>query len=395
MAAVVSFSPFAGIRYAPDLDLAVVSSPPYDVIDGAERAALAAQSPANAVHVDCPVGDLGSGGEGAVGGSVADPYADAASTFDRWRAEGTLRTDDRPSFTVYRMSFTDEAGLERSTTGVIGALTIERPGEGDVLPHERTTPKAKSDRLDLLRTTHANLSPIWGLSLADGLTALLDPPGEPVGDLVDPDGVRHQAWRIDDPARCEAIAACVADAPVVIADGHHRYETSLAFRDESPELPGAAATMCFVVELVTDQLTVQPIHRLLADLPEGTDVAAALGGTYVVTPVDEVEPGRIGLVTPEQSYALEPHVDDGTLDTVRLDEALAGLPDHQLGYQHGVGNVVRAVGEGRAHAGVLLRPVTVEQIQQVADARDRMPPKTTFFWPKPRTGIVFRSLEDG
>jgi uncharacterized protein (DUF1015 family) len=391
---VVSFAPFAGIRYAPALDLAVVSSPPYDVIDGDERAALAAQHPANAVHVDCPVGDLGSGGAGAVAGAGSDPYAAAAATFERWRDEGTLVTDDRPSFTVYRMSFTDETGAERSTTGAIGALTLERPGEGDVLPHERTTPKAKSDRLDLLRTTHANLSPIWGLSLAAGLTELLDPPGEPVGDVVDPDGVRHQAWRIDDPQRCAAITECVAQAPVVIADGHHRYETSLAFRDEAPELPGAAATMCLVVELVNDQLTVQPIHRLLAGLPAGADLAAALGDTYDVRPVQELEPGRIGLVTQEGSFVLDPHTDDGALDTVRLDEALATLPDHQLAYQHGVANVERAVAEGRADAGVLLRPVTVEQIQQVADARDRMPPKTTFFWPKPRTGIVFRSLED-
>ena len=105
------------------------------------------------------------------------------------------------------------------------------------------------------------------------------------------------------------------------------------------------------------------------------------------------EPGRLALVTPDGAHHLTPKVDDGTLDTVRLDEALAGLPEHQLGYQHGVANVERAVAEGRAGAGVLLRPVTVEQIQHVADARDLMPPKTTFFWPKPRTGIVYRSVE--
>ena len=104
---VVSFAPFAGIRYAPALDLALVSSPPYDVIDGAERAALAAQHDANAVHVDCPVGDLGSGGAGALDDAGSDPYTAAAATFERWRAEGTLVTDDGPSFTVYRMSFTD------------------------------------------------------------------------------------------------------------------------------------------------------------------------------------------------------------------------------------------------------------------------------------------------
>jgi uncharacterized protein (DUF1015 family) len=392
---VPQFEPFPGTRYAADLDLAAVTSPPYDVIDAAEREALAASHPANAVHVDCPVGDLGSGREG-VTGQGTDPYAEAARTFDRWRADGTLVTDAQPTFTIYRMSFVDEAGVERSTTGALGALTLERPGEGGILPHERTTPKAKSDRLDLLRATKANLSAIWGLSLAGGLSKLLRPSGDPVADLTDPDGVRHQAWVLDDPAACEAITAAVATAPVVIADGHHRFETSLAYRDEAPaDAPGAVATLAFVVELVEEQLTVQPIHRLLDGFPEGFDVAGALAEAYEVTPAPSLAPGQLGLVTRDATYALAPRTDDGTLDTVRLDEALAGLPEHTLAYQHGVANVLAAVADGRAQAGVLLRPVTVDQIAAVADAAERMPPKTTFFAPKPRTGIVFRSLTDG
>ena len=391
------FEPFPGIRYAPALDLALVTSPPYDVIDAAERDALASSHLANAVHVDCPVGDLGSGRAATAGASdpAADPYAEAAHVLDTWRDEGTLVTDESPSFTLYRMSFTDEAGEVRSTTGVLGALTLAQPGEGDILPHERTTPKAKSDRLDLLRATRANLSPIWGLSLAGGLTGLLEPPGAPMGDFVDPDGVRHQAWRLDDPVACRAITAAVASAPVVIADGHHRFETSLAYRNEAPaELSGADATLCLLVELVEEQLTVQAIHRLLDGLPEGFDLPGALGTTYQVERVDRVVPGELGLVTAGASYRLRPLVDDATLDTVRLQEALATLPPHDLAYQHGVANVVAAVAGGRAQAGLLLRPVTVAQIAAVADASDRMPPKTTFFWPKPRTGIVFRSLAD-
>jgi uncharacterized protein (DUF1015 family) len=291
------------------------------------------------------------------------------------------------------MSFTDEAGRERATTGVLGALTLERPGEGGILPHERTTPKARSDRLDLLRTTKANLSAIWGLSLAGGLSALLEPTGDPLVDFTDDDGIRHQAWRLDDPAAVEAVGAAVASAPVVIADGHHRYETCLAYRDEAPaDVTGAGATLCFVVELVEDQLTVQPIHRLLAGLPAGFDVAAALAGTYEVGEPAPVEAGELALVTAEGTRPLRTLVDDGTLDTVRLDEALAALPPHDVAYQHGVANVAAAVADGRADAGVLLRPVTVAQIEAVADEGERMPPKTTFFWPKPRTGIVFRSL---
>lgn len=389
-----AFEPFTGLRYAPTLDAAVVTSPPYDVIDAAERAALAASSPANAVHVDCPVGDLGT--TSTTGGAAieGDAYTQAATTFASWRADGTLVADERPSYTVYRLSFTDEAGVARATTGVLGALTLERPGEGGILPHERTTPKAKSDRLDLLRTTHANLSAIWGLSLAGGLTKLLDPQGQPLLDFVDDDGVRHQAWRIDDPAACDAIGEAVASTPIVIADGHHRFETCLAFRDEAGvEIPGAAATLCFVVELVEEQLTVQPIHRLLSGLPDDLDLAAAFAATYDVEPVAEVAPGDRAIVTPTGSYRLTPKVVDGTLDTVRLDEALATLPEHDLAFQHGVGNVLAAVSSGRAQAGVLLRPVGVPEITQVAEGGDRMPPKTTFFWPKPRTGVVFRSLE--
>jgi uncharacterized protein (DUF1015 family) len=395
MAAVPRFEPFPGIRYAPDLELGVVTSPPYDVIDGDERAALAASSPANAVHVDCPVGDLGSGGAGV--GAGGDVYAEAARVFDGWRTDGTLVTDERPSFTLYRMSFTDEAGRGRATTGVLGAIMLERPGSpgASILPHERTTPKAKSDRLDLLRATKANLSAIWGLSLAGGLSKLLDPPGEALGDFTDDDGVRHQSWRIDDPAACAAITDAVASAPVVIADGHHRFETCLAYRDEAgAAVAGADATLIFIVELVDEQLTVQPIHRLLSDLPADFDVPGAFEATYEVTPVEAVAPGELGVVTPAGSFRLVPRVEDDELDTVRLDEALAGFPPHTLAFQHGVANVVDAVGSGRAQAGVLLRPVGVPEISAVAESGERMPPKTTFFWPKPRTGVVFRSLID-
>jgi uncharacterized protein (DUF1015 family) len=373
------FEPFAGIRYAPALPMAEVTSPPYDVIDAADRARLASSHPDNAVLVDCPVADLGTASS-TTGAAGTDAYDAAGATFDRWRDDGVLVTDDRPTFTVYRMS----AG-GRATTGVLGALTLERPGEGDVLPHERTTPKAKSDRLDLLRATKANLSAVWGLSMAAGLSALLEPPGEPVADFTDADGVRHQAWRLDDPERLAAVSAAVGRAPVVIADGHHRYETCLAYRDEAGDaVPGASATLCYVVELAADQLAVRPIHRVV----DGAGVADALATAYDLHPG---EPGRPTLVTADGEVRLVPKVDDGTLDTVRLEGALARF---DVAYQHDADVVVDAVRAGKADAGVLLDGVTVEQIAAVAEARDRMPPKTTFFWPKPRTGIVFRSLDE-
>jgi uncharacterized protein (DUF1015 family) len=382
------FGPFPGIRYATN-DLARVTAPPYDVIDEAERAALAAQDPTNVVRIDLPVdGD--------------DPYAQAGATFRHWIADGTLITDE-PSLYLYRMTFTDEGGGAHHTLGVLGALGLEPPGEGDVLPHEHTTPKAKSDRLQLLRATEANLSPIWGLSLATNLSKLLDTDvAEPIGKWRDEDGVGHALWRVSDHDDIVAICSAVASSPVVIADGHHRYETSLAFAAERPDLPNTSATLCFVVELVEDQLTVQPIHRLLAGLPEGTDVRAALSDAFDVEPTADqpdghtvttlVRSGRLGLVTPDGFAYLRPRHADERIDSAVLADALSALPPHEVAYQHGIAQTVTAVREGRADAAVLLRPVSVAQIQHVAHAREKMQPKSTFFWPKLRTGIVFRSL---
>jgi uncharacterized protein (DUF1015 family) len=244
------FSPFPGIRYAED-DLGSVTAPPYDVIDADERRLLIERHPHNVVRVDLP-----QGGD--------DPYADAAATLRGWLADGILETD-QPSLYLYRMTFADEAGRLHQTLGVIGALGLEPPGRGDVLPHEHTTPKAKSDRLDLLRATVTNLSPVWGLSLAAGLSKLLDPSdAHALGSWHDADGVGHELWQLTDEDAVNTIIESISSAPVVIADGHHRYETCLAFAAQCRDLAAADSTLCFVVELVEDQLTVQPIHRLLS-----------------------------------------------------------------------------------------------------------------------------------
>ena len=157
------------------------------------------------------------------------------------------------------MASSGDDGVERHTTGVIGALELSPPGT-DILPHEHTTKKAKSDRLDLLRSCRANLSAIWGLSLAKGLTDLLPVHDVPLADLVDDDGIRHTIWRVDDPETCAAITAAIAEHPVLIADGHHRYETALAYKTEREAEEGdageAGATLAYLVELVEDELSV-------------------------------------------------------------------------------------------------------------------------------------------
>lgn len=396
------FHPFPGIRYAPSFDLANVTAPPYDIIDANGRAVLAARSERNVVVLDLPVGS-------------DDRYARAAATFDSWRADDILVTDHGPTYTVYRMDARDEAGRPTRTLGVIGALALSGPDEGQILPHEHTTKKAKTDRLDLLRATCANLSPVWVLSLAEGLTALLETDSPPDAQWSDDDDVTHAVWCVDDRGRLDAISAAVASEPVVVADGHHRYETALVHRDERRAAAGPDADlgsdllMAFVVEATEDELDVGPIHRLV-DGPSAPELLAALGRSSfdILEPAvaaDEVADGTVaqlmvecealGLVTPDGSATLlrprrEAFADVADLDSARVAHALAKVEGAEGRDQHGAVLVQQAVVNGEAAAGLLLRPATVAHIQANARSGERMPAKTTFFRPKPRTGAVFR-----
>ncbi|HEY2330399.1 MAG TPA: DUF1015 domain-containing protein [Acidimicrobiales bacterium] len=403
------FEPFAGLRYAPTVDMSDATAPPYDVISPVERAELAGRHPANAVHMDLP--DEADGPE---------RYHLAAAALARLQEEGVLRTDPQPAFYVYRMLFADDDGQERYTTGVLGALELTRPEEGQILPHEHTTPKAKSDRLDLLRATAHNLSPIWGLTPAVGLTALIEPLTEApaLASAFDEDDFLHQLWVLDDPAVVDAVRAVVASRPLIVADGHHRYETSLAYRDErraaagrpndepDGEPAGYDSTLAFVIELSDEQLAVRAIHRLVTGLPFGADIFGIFGERFEIRahrlndlqPATLVEEGAIGMVLPgsegfllrPRPGAFDPSLPD--LDSARIAVALAELPPHEVVYQHGVDNVLDAMVSREAQMGLLLRPATVAQIAATAEGGQRMPPKTTFFWPKPRTGFVYRDL---
>jgi len=316
---------------------------------------------------------------------------------------------------VYRMDHVDERGRPRHTTGVIGALTLAPPGASvdgatPILPHEHTTPKAKSDRLDLLCATHANFSPVWGLSPADGLTAALELGRPPLASWIDDHGVSHAVWQVADRDTLATISALVESEPVVIADGHHRFETSLAYRDErhaAGDGPGGYdATMVYVVELAEEELDVGGIHRLLAGLPKDFDVLGALDPFFEIAPAPTVdtsittamaERGSLVLVAPGGAWFLTPRpvlqAQARDLDTSRLDAALATFPAHDLVYQHGVEHITARLARGEAQYGVLVRPVSVGDIVAVAHGGERMPPKSTFFRPKPATGVVLRPLD--
>ena len=408
------FEPFPAVRYDTDrVAVDDVVAPPYDVIGPDERERLAARSPHNVVHVDLPRAEAGG-----------DPYAEAGARFAKWLAAGVLAVDEEPGFYVYRMGWRDEAGRAGQTTGIIGALELAPPGEHGVLPHERTMGKPKDDRLNLMRATRANLSPIWGLSLARGLSALCEVAGPPVARHTDEEGVHHRLWRLDQPAVVTAISETVASASVVIADGHHRYETALAYREERTAATGRAAAdhdlvLAYLVELTDEQLAIGPIHRLVTGLPPDFDPVASLAEDFeVVGGGDEdgslPEPsgggvellgrmraeGALALVTPVGAWLLRPRPDHeggrngNEPDAGLLDRSLAAWPAHETTYPHRAGDVLAAVAAGSASAGLLLRPATVEQIAGAARTGRRMPQKTTFFRPKPRTGLVFRRLAD-
>jgi uncharacterized protein (DUF1015 family) len=388
------FEPFAALRYAPGIDLGAVVAPPYDVLSDADVDALAGRDAHNIVHVDVPRGP--------------DRYADAGRRLRQWIAEGVLVADDAPTFTLYRMGFTDATGQRRDLVGVVGALEVVDEGAGGVLPHERTTPKASTDRLDLTRATEANVSPVWALSLASGLTDVLVDPAEPVGSVTI-DGVEHSVERVTDPHRLATIKKFVEGDDVLMADGHHRYGVSRIYRDEVRAATGrddtpAESALAFVGELVADQLSIEAIHRLYSGvgfaqlrdaLARSFEIEDA-GSPGPVTLVEMVERNRLVLLGPNGSTEWlipRPGAFDGVrpLDGEWLEHALAGT-EADVTYQHGLDEAVAAVGSGGAAGAVLIRPVGIGEIERTARERLLMPPKSTFFTPKLRTGLVLRDL---
>jgi uncharacterized protein (DUF1015 family) len=386
-------APFRAIRYAAGADLQQVIAPPYDVLSDADVAELQARSGHNIVHVDVP-----AGGD--------DRYDLAARTLRDWLDAGVLTRDDQDTLTIYRMSFTDATGTPRTIVGVLAGLEVVDEGAGGVLPHERVTPKASTDRLDLTRATAANLSPVWGLSLADGLSDALREPAEPVGEVTF-DGVRHVVERIGDPARIAAISSIIAADDVLIADGHHRYGISRTYRDEVRAAGGRADTeaeftLTFINELVADQLSIEAIHRvytgttvdaLRARLAVHFDIAPAPSPTPAML-AQMVELGRLVLLSPDGSaewLSPKPGAFDGvrSLDGAWLEHALAGA-DAQVDYQHGLDETLARLADGSAQAAILIRPTSLEEIRRTAREGLLMPPKSTFFTPKLRTGLVVR-----
>jgi uncharacterized protein (DUF1015 family) len=411
--------PLRALHYDPAVagPLANVVAPPYDVIDADQRAELLARSPFNVVAVDLPQGE-------------PDPYAAAGALFRSWQEQGALARDGEPALWAHTQDYTGPDGQRRTRRGFFCRVRIEDYGPGRVRPHERTHPGPKEDRLRLTRATRANVSPIFSLysDPAQAAWTALAPATErePWGEVSDSDNTVHRLWRVADPEVIAAVQAATAGSELLIADGHHRYETMHAYAEEvGGEGDHRYILMCLVA-LEDPGLTVFPTHRLVNKLDAGRRAAleGVLQRDFEITEVarDEIAPppgsgplqlgyidssGRPLRLTlrdqaiadaalPDHSEAYR-HLDTGVLETLLLKGAL-GLSDEDISHFNGLfyardtAEALRMVASGEYDAAFLMRPTPVEQVQAVAAEGENMPPKSTYFFPKLLTGLLFNPL---
>ena len=430
--------PFRALRYDPEVvgDPARLVAPPYDVIGPALHEQLLARHPRNAVRLDLPTSQPGE--------EPDDRYRRVARLVAEWRSDGTLRRDPRPAVYVYEQSYrVPGTALERTQRGFFARLRIEPFGPGSsVLPHERTLSAPKEDRYRLLRATGLNTSPVVGLfedpERAAAAALAQAAAGTPVADLVDDDGVRHRLWMIptEPGGMADAPIAAASAGPVYIADGHHRYETAVRYRDErrvhSSETDPAFDFLLMLFLDAADALTVLPTHRLVRGLGEAglARLAEALPGLFAVEPasraalVERFEAagslpgggGRFGIVTPQGAWALTARREafatlpaSGGAAVRALDvsllgsalEALLGIDaaavagGQRIAYTKSASDAAAAVasGEDGVDAAFLLEPTPVASIIAVARDGDVMPQKSTYFYPKALTGLLLNPLE--
>jgi uncharacterized protein (DUF1015 family) len=398
--------------------LADVTSPPYDVIDAKQREELLERSPFNVVAVDLPKGE-------------PNPYASAGELFEAWQLQGVVVRDPEPSLWAHTQTYTGPDGQQRTRRGFFCRVRIEGYGPGRVRPHERTHPGPKEDRLRLMRTTRANLSPIFSLfsDPAGAAWKALEPATEsaPWGEVSDGDGTTHRLWRVNDPATIAAVQESTREVELLIADGHHRYETANMYAEELGGDGEHRYVLMCLVALEDPGLTVFPTHRLVRGLDR--ERQEALRDTLrrdfeiVEVPLEQIapEPGtgplRLGYIDShhQQAYRLTlkdqaiadaalpgfsdayRSLDTGVLEALLLKGAL-GLSDEDISHFNGLfyarstEEAVAMVHSGEWDAAFLMRPTPVSQVRDVAASGENMPPKSTFFYPKLLTGLLFNPL---
>jgi uncharacterized protein (DUF1015 family) len=412
--------PLRALHYDPRVvgPLANVVSPPFDVIDADQRAELVARSPYNVVAIDLPQGE-------------PDRYAIAGELFESWQLQGALARDREPALWAHTQDYMGPDGRPRTRRGFFCRVRIEDYGAGRVRPHERTHPGPKEDRLRLTRATRANISPIFSLysdpsgAAWEALAPATETP--PWGEIADSDGTVHRLWRVSDPQAIAVVQEATREAELLIADGHHRYETMRTYAQEiGGEGEHRYVLMCLVA-LEDPGLTVFPTHRLVRGLDDQRreDLEQALRRDFELTevPAEQIAPppgsgplqlgyiDRWGqtayrLTLRDQAIAdaaLSGHsqayrrLDTGVLETLLLKGAL-GLSDDDIAHFNGLfyardtAEALALVGSGEYDMAFLLRPTPVAQVREIAAAGENMPPKSTYFFPKLLTGLLFNPL---
>jgi uncharacterized protein (DUF1015 family) len=394
-----------------------VTAPPYDVIDADLRRELLERSPFNVVEIDLPEAPEGE-----------DPYEHAAETLEEWTLEGILTADRKDAIWPMTQQYTAPDGSRRTRHGILARVRVTDYGPGQVRPHERTQPGPKEDRLRLTRATRHNMSPIFSLYAGDAWAAVEEATaGEPWGEVTDDDGTLHRVWRVGDPAVLGAVTEALADSELLIADGHHRYETARTYAEEIGGEGAHRYTLMCLVSLDDPGLTVFPTHRLLTGLDPSQyePLGAGLKRLFDVeeVPLDRLDPSGVEGVG-VFGY-VDSHLKRGfrlrLRDTAPLDEALASRPDayrrldavilevlvlkgllgmteddiaakRGIAYSKGTGDAIARVESGSADCAFLLRPTPVEQVRELAAEGETMPPKSTYFFPKVLTGLGFNPL---
>lgn len=413
--------PFTALHY--DLStvgsLAAVAAPPYDVIDAEERAELVGRSPFNVVELDLPEPSEPGG----------DRYLKAAETLEEWILAGVLTQDRMPTIWALTQDYTGPDGNSHRRHGLLARVRVTDYGPGLIRPHERTQPGPKQDRLDLTRATRYNLSPIFSLTTEDAWPVVEGSlEAEPWAEVVDEDGTVHRLWPLDDPAIHAAVTETLAGAELLIADGHHRYETARVYRDEIGGEGPHDYTLMALTGLDDPGLTVFPTHRLVSGGSNGPvdpdELAGRLADWFTVEETDRSGvdpegmdgPGCFGYADGSGRFLRLRLTDPGALDDLMagrseayrtLDaailekvvlEGMLGMSEADveakdgIDYAKTVGAAVDAVGSGEAEAAFILRATPIEQVRAVAAAGETMPPKSTYFFPKLLSGMAFNPL---
>jgi len=410
-----SVTPFRGVRYNPQKvpDPSAVLAPPYDIIPPEQKDLLYERHPANIVKIDF--------GKDHPGDDEAENrYTRAASLLAAWMDEGLLIRDAKPAYYGYEVAY-EMDGRPLFFRGLMARVRIEPYEAGVVLPHEETHSKPKADRLNLLRATRANVSPIFSLyssprKVTTGILAALAASGvRPLIEGTDGLGGTHRLWRIDSAEDQEAITEEFGGLRIFIADGHHRYETALAYSREAGD-EAAGRVLMFLANMEEPGLTVLPTHRLLPEAP--SDYLERLAARTRMEPV-AMAPDRLDFLktlaaSPGHAFGLYSGEGKGYL--LRVDEdAYAAVPgplgrldvtllhrylfEELLGtsafhYEMDPAEAMRQVDAGKMAAAFFLNPTRLSELRDVALDGKRMPPKSTYFYPKLMTGMVLNLLDD-